>query len=326
MLVGEFLEDERSLLRLDLTEAEVCALVAQHSAATGQGFTPEAVAALCRLTEGHAHLINALADLCVSALATDRTQPVRADHIAEAVTRLLQARTVHLDGLIWRLRAPRFAPLVEALVVGEAGVPFDDQDVDLRVTLDLGLLRVGPNGLQLCNPIYAEALGQHLSLNVEASLGPPWWPWRSPEGRLDMPALLAAFRAWWRENADMVAGQIPNYPEAVPHLALCAFLQRVINGGGRVHREFAAGRGAMDLLIEYGPDRFAIEIKRVRTRDSLETVIERGVIQLGRYLDTVGLDHGWLVVFDVRPDRSWEERLWEREAEFEGKRIRVIGG
>jgi hypothetical protein len=43
-------------------------------------------------------------------------------------------------------------------------------------------------------------------------------------------------------------------------------------------------------------------------------------------LDTVGLDHGWLVVFDVRPDRSWEERLWEREAEFEGKRIIVIGG
>jgi hypothetical protein len=31
-------------------------------------------------------------------------------------------------------------------------------------------------------------------------------------------------------------------------------------------------------------------------------------------------------VFDVRPDRSWEERLWERTAEFEGKRITVIGG
>jgi hypothetical protein len=38
------------------------------------------------------------------------------------------------------------------------------------------------------------------------------------------------------------------------------------------------------------------------------------------------LDHGWLVVFDVRPDRSWEERLWEREVEAGGKRITVIGG
>lgn len=310
----------------DLTAAEVGAVVAQHSAATGQEFMPEAVAALCRLTEGHAYLINALADLCVSALATDRTRPVRADHIAEAVTRLLQARTVHLDGLIRRLRAPRFASLVEALVVGEAEVPFDDQDVDLRVILDLGLLRAGPNGLQLSNPIYAEALGQHLSLNVEASLGPPSWPWRSPEGRLDMPALLAAFRAWWRESADVVAGQIPNYPEAVPHLALCGFLQRVVNGGGRVHREFAAGRGAMDLLVEYGPDRFAIELKRVRSRDALEAVVERGVAQLARYLDTVGLNDGWLIVFDVRPDRSWEERLWTRTVDTpDGKRVVVLG-
>ena len=82
----------------------------------------------------------------------------------------------------------------------------------------------------------------------------------------------------------------------------------------------------MDLLIDYGPDRFAIEIKRVRTRDSLEGVVESGVAQLGRTLDTVGLDHGWLVVFDVRPDKSWEERLWTREERtHDGKRIVVLG-
>ncbi len=83
----------------------------------------------------------------------------------------------------------------------------------------------------------------------------------------------------------------------------------------------------MDLLLEYGPDRFALEIKRVRTRDALESVVESGVAQLGRYLDTVGLDHGWLVVFDVRTDRSWEERLWEREVVTgDGKRGVVLGG
>ena len=38
-------------------------------------------------------------------------------------------------------------------------------------------------------------------------------------------------------------------------------------------RAAPAGRGAMDLLVEYGPDRFALEIKRVRTRDALESVV-----------------------------------------------------
>jgi hypothetical protein len=32
-----------------------------------------------------------------------------------------------------------------------------------------------------------------------------------------------------------------------------------------------------------------------------------------------------LVVFDVRPDRSWEERPWQREAQADGRRIVVLG-
>jgi hypothetical protein len=37
------------------------------------------------------------------------------------------------------------------------------------------------------------------------------------------------------------------------------------------------------------------------------------------------LDCGWLVVFDVRPGRTWDERLWEREADVGGKRVVVLG-
>jgi hypothetical protein len=41
----------------------------------------------------------------------------------------------------------------------------------------------------------------------------------------------------------------------------------------------------------------------------------------------VGLEMGWLVVFDVRPDRSWEERLWTRKlvVPATGKRVVVLG-
>jgi hypothetical protein len=181
------------------------------------------------------------------------------------------------------------------------------------------------DGVEAANPLYRDVLGRQLSANLQASLPRPWWRWATADGRLDFPALLDAFRQWWRENADALVTEPTEYPEAIPHLALCAFLQRVVNGGGRVHREFAAGRGAMDLLIEYGPDRFAVEIKRVRSRDKLDTVIARGVTQLGGYLDTVGLDHGWLVVFDVRPDRSWDDRLFARESTVDGKRVVVLG-
>ena len=314
-----------SLTLRDLSAAEVADLLGQHTQDTGQPFSPEAAAELARITDGQPFLVNALADLCVTELVPDRAAPILPAHIEQARERLFLARTTHLDGLVQRLREPRVAEIVQAVILGDEpfAIPYDSDD--LQRLLDLGLLRRGPEGVELANPIYRELVVRQLALNVQANVAPPHWPWATPEGRLDMPALLEAFRQWWRENADVVVAQVPNYPEAVPHLALCAFLQRVVNGGGRVHREFAAGRGAMDLLIAYGPDRFAIEIKRVRSRDRLETVIERGVAQLGRYLDTVGLDHGWLVVFDVRPDRSWEERLWAREAQVGDKRVVVLG-
>ncbi len=81
----------------------------------------------------------------------------------------------------------------------------------------------------------------------------------------------------------------------------------------------------MDLLVVYGPDRFGIEIKRVRDHDGLETIIARGVAQLCGYLQSLGLDHGWLVVFDVRAGRSWDERLWQREVAHAGRTVTVLG-
>jgi hypothetical protein len=306
--------------------AEVTDLLGQHTAETGQAFLPEASAEIARVTDGQPFLVNALADLCVTALVPDRAVPITLAHVDEARERLIRSRTTHLDSLAERLKEPRVAHIMQAVILGDDSLRIVYDSDDFQYVIDLGLIRRGPDGAEPANPMYREVLARQLSYSVQESVPRPTWDWATPEGRLDMPALLDAFRDWWRQNADIASTPIPEYPEAVPHLALCAFLQRVINGGGRVHREFAAGRGAMDLLIEYGPDRFAIEIKRVRTRDSLETIIDRGVVQLGRYLDTVGLDHGWLVVFDVRPDRSWEDRLWERTVEAGGKRIVVIGG
>ncbi|MFM2245350.1 MAG: hypothetical protein RL071_1424 [Pseudomonadota bacterium] len=314
-----------SLTLRNFDAAEVAALVGQHTEATGQPFTPEAVAELARVTDGQPFLVNALADRCVTTLVPDRAAPVTAAHLDQAREQLILARTTHLDSLGQRLREPRVAKIVQAVLLGDEPFNISQSSDDFQYAVDLGLIRRGLDGPEAANPIYREVLARELSSDVQAMVPRPDWPWATAEGRLDMPALLAAFRQWWRENADVAGRPIPEYPEAVPHLALCGFLQRVVNGGGRVHREFAAGRGAMDLLITYGPDRFAIELKRVRSRDRLETVVERGAAQLGRYLDTVGLDMGWLVVFDVRPDRSWEERLWSRELEVGGKRVVVLG-
>jgi hypothetical protein len=307
----------------NFTADEVGELLSQHTADTGQRFEAEAAASVAQMTQGQPYLVNALARHCVMTLAPDRSVAITADHVAQAREALIIARVTHLDNLAERLRDPRVARVVEAVLLGDQHEQIGYGSDDFQYVVDLGLVRDSPEGAVAANEIYREVLVRQLSEGFQRRVPAPHWPWSTPGGRLDMPALLDAFRQWWRENADVL--WVPEYPEAVPHLALCAFLQRVVNGGGRIHREFAAGRGAMDLVVAYGPDRFAIEIKRVRPRDSLDRIVDGGVAQLGRYLDTLGLDHGWLMVFDVRPGKTWEERLWTREVVVDGRRVVVLG-
>ncbi len=314
-----------SLTLRNFNAEEIEALLSQHTAETGQPFEPEAIAELHRQTDGQPYLVNALADLCVTNLVPDRTTPITKAQIDLAREQLILSRRTHLDNLAQRLKEPRVAEVVETVLLGDDpfAVPYGTDD--FQYVLDLGLLCKGPRGAEAANPIYREVLVRELSQRVQSSISDPWWPWKTPEGRLDFPALLEAFRFWWRANAEAAAKHSPAYPEALPHLALNGFLQRVVNGGGRVHREFASGRGAMDLLVEYGPDRFGVEIKRVRDHDGLETIVANGVAQLSAYLDALGLDGGWLVIFDVRPHRTWDDRLWQREVEHSGRRITVLG-
>jgi hypothetical protein len=100
-----------------------------------------------------------------------------------------------------------------------------------------------------------------------------------------------------------------------------AFLQRVVNGGGRIDREYALGKGALDLLITWKSQRIAIEMK-VRNRPTAEA---RGLEQLGRYLGSLGLDEGWLVLFEPRSERPWSERLFTRTEWVDGRTVHVVG-
>jgi len=65
-------------------------------------------------------------------------------------------------------------------------------------------------------------------------------------GKLDMKRLLSDFQQFWRENSESWTKRY-QYVEAAPHLTLQAFLQRIVNSGGSVTREMAAGSKRLDL-------------------------------------------------------------------------------
>jgi hypothetical protein len=178
--------------------------------------------------------------------------------------------------------------------------------------MDLGLVTTENGTPQIANPIYREVIARQMTYSTQLAIPEPSWQWQKPNGELDMDRLMKEFQKFWRRHADIWEQKI-NYTEAFPHLLLMAFLQRVTNGGGHIDREYAAGRGRMDLLVEYADKRYIIEIKIIYYYDSPSTVREEGLEQIQKYRDKIDVSApAYLVIFDRRPqskDLSWDEKI-----------------
>ena len=318
----------KSLRLGDFARAEVQALLGQHTAETGQEFAPEAVEAVWEQTRGQPWLVNALAlEMCFSAGALrPREGPVSERDVFEAREALILRRETHLDQLADKLREPRVRRVIEPLLSGGEGV---HSAFDAEYVRDLGLAAPNPP-LRIANPIYGEVLPRVLTAVIEDEMPEQRVAWYVlPDGGLDMDRLLTAFQDFFRQNSEHWIRRA-QYTEAGPQLVLQAFLHRVVNATGRIEREYALGSRRVDLLVvwprEEGPeDRIVVECKLARKDRSLARTVEEGLDQTAAYMDISGTDEGHLVVFDMREERSWRERVYREERERSGQRIVVWG-
>jgi type II secretory pathway predicted ATPase ExeA len=301
------------------TEAEVAELLGQHTAATGQRFEPEAARRIWGLGQGHPWLTNALADQIARRDAKDRSVPITAAHVDSAKDTIILERRSHIDSLIARLREPRVRRILEPMLVGDR-LPVDLLDDDVTYVLGLGLIRIAGGEYVIANPIYREVIPRTLTWVQQHSIHQPTAWYLRPDGSLDWPKLTTAWQTFWRKDGHLAAEGF-GYREAGPHLMLMAFLQRVVNGGGRVEREYGLGRGALDLMIFWKDERQVIEVK---LRRDTETEVE-ALDQVARYLDHTGLDEGWLILFDLRKEIPWADKLFVREVQHLGKKVRLVG-
>ena len=317
----------RSLRLGDFSRLDVTALLGQHTRETGQAFAAEAVDAVWTQTQGQPWLVNALADeACFRQReGRDRRRPVTTDDILDAQERLIARRETHLDQLADKLGENRVRRVIGPLLSGGEEREFSDRD--LEYVRDLGLIAYdGP--MRLANPIYAEVVPRELTHAAQAGLVEETAWYVDAGGGLDVVKLLAAFQTFFREHSEHWVERF-EYREAGPQLLLQAFLQRVVNGGGRIEREYGLGRGRTDLLIVWPQGgrtrRFVIECKVLHARRSIASTIHDGVEQTVRYMDRCGAESGHLVVFDRREDRSWDDKVFHRVEPGAGTGIHVWG-
>ena len=319
----------------DFSRDDVTGLLAQHTGETGQSFEPEALETIRERTCGQPWLVNALADeTCFrDASGRDRSRPITAEDVLNAQERIILRRETHLDQLADKLQEGRVRRVVEPLLSGGDERDFSARDIEY--VRDLGLVASDPP-LRIANPIYAEVVPRELTAAAQEGLVQELAWYVDADGGLDVVKLLAAFQTFFREHAEHWVARF-DYQEVGPQLLLQAFLQRVVNGGGRIEREYGLGRGRTDLLIVWpqrasgsgaeGVDRretrkFVVECKVLHK--SLERTIRDGLEQTAAYMDRCAAEAGHLVIFD-RSDRAWEDKVFHRCETAGGADVHVWG-
>jgi hypothetical protein len=311
-----------SLTLRNFNESEVAELYQQHTADTGQVFTPKAVQLAFDLTQGQPWLVNALARQLTEEIAPEPTTTIIPSMVEEAKEILIRRQDTHLDSLAERLREDRVKALIEP-ILGSQELPQTSNE-DRQYLVDLGLLRRDPaGGLVVANPIYREVLPRVLAQGSQDSLPFISPTWLTTEGELDTDRLLHAFLDFWLQHGEALL-KSASYPEIAPHLVLMAFLHRVINGGGTLEREYAIGRDRMDLCLRYGAVILGIEIKVWATGRA--DPLTKGLEQLAGYLNRLNQSSGWLMIFDRRTNApALEDRLrTELTQTAAGQQITVI--
>jgi hypothetical protein len=307
---------------------DIAHLFAQRTAENGQQITHEALDYIYDQSKGQPWIVNSLLmRATLQILHEDSAETVTVEYIRDARERMIQARETHLDALAYRLEDQRIRSVIEPILTGESDPDLAKSDA-FRICLDLGLVALDDGTPVIANPIYREVIARHLTFGPQLAIPKPVWQWEKPDGSLDMDRLMQEFQKFWRRHADIWESKTKSpYTEAFPHLLLMAFLQRVLNGNGHIERECAAGRGRMDLGVEYKGRQYVIEIKLIRNYNSPQAVREEGLEQIKDYCDKFapsllgkvgyGLVPAFLVLFDRRSKtkkKSWDERItWEQD-------------
>ena len=340
----------KSLRLGDFNCEEMSRLYQQHTDETSQIFLPETLDLAWEYTNGQPWIVNALGyEVCFEMEEGHiRKNPITPEILSQAKENLIIRRETHLDQLADKLKEERVQRVIGPVLAGftePEKIPVDD----LNYVSDLGLIRIDGQ-IRIANAIYREIIPRELSYSTQVTIShePSWYILE--DGLLDMKKLLSAFQDFFQEHSEHWIERF-DYKEAGPQLLIQAFLQRIVNGGGRIEREYGLGRMRTDLLViwpvkeqnmddrqqitEYIGDQassicYPVKIQRVVIElkilyKSMAKTIDAGLKQTWEYMDRCRADEGHLVIFDRSTKKSWKKKRFVIERSFQEHSITVWG-
>lgn len=307
------------------TREETLDLMAQYEAESGQQFAPEAKARLFYETQGQPGLINALCRKMVEDLNPGLDKILDAKIADEVVERFIRVEISKNVSNIMNKAREAEDHIIE-LFNTSAKIPFH---VDLEWQKFLwvhGVIDVEDTGgkekyVKFACPLYQKKLYYFFKPQIDEArfyvpINVSYQSFLSPEGKLDLLALLQAYQAYVNRRGKKAFAHARKRKdgrlvEAAYHYSLDTFLSSAMQYlDGQSHVEFPTGNGKVDIFIFRQDRKYILEVKNYTGEDQLTKAKAQAV----RYAKSEGLPEAYLVIFsEVHPrdtlTASFEENI-----------------
>lgn len=314
-------------VRLDyFNKKEIKMLFYQHMRETGQKYNDDAFDKIWELTRGQPWIVNALGnELCSEMIPAKRNiSVITSKEIEEAAENLIQKREIHIKHLIEKLKEERVKKIILPMLIGD-DLPEDFTEEDFLYVHDLGLIR--KNGkITIANEIYREIIPRSLIYSTQLLIKYKLIWFFKDNGSLNINKMMRSFQIFYRKHSERWIERF-TYREAGPQLLLQAFLQRIVDGGGRISRKYELNREYVTLIIswQYG-DKLQKIIFDIRNHEeTYKKTMKDGIENLAVDMKKYGSKTGHLVIINQEEDTLWEEKIFNNTKTYKGIKINIWG-
>jgi AAA-like domain len=306
---------------MNLQPSEIVPMLQEYAQDRGVVLDPVAVAErLFYYTSGYPFLVSKLCKIFDEDLLAEKTDKTWTTHDVDvAASQLLREDNTNFQELTKNLENNKeLYELTLSLVVNEQDFPFDLQQPTINLGVVYGIF-TDRNGLAIHNRIYHEVIASYMtsSLMVKNRQMPTSefaGSYLLPGNCLDVKKAMRKFQELMKTEYSQ---KERDFLERQGRLVFLAFLKPILNGHGHAFKEpQISEEKRLDILITYHQHQYVIELKLWRG----QTAHEAGLDQLTDYLDRLGLDEGFLLIFDPRVKKDWKSE----EISHRDKRIFAV--
>lgn len=307
---------------MSLSPAEIRTMLDAYCVESGVKMDADVIAnQLHYYTSGYPFLVSALCQILDEEL---RLAAWTVDDVEVAVTRLLAQSNTNFEHVIKQLEnSPDLYELIEDIVLFDQTIPYNEDNLLIHLGGLYGMLVRRGNEIVIHNRIYRERIYNYLSTNLalrEASEMRKAPQLRDqflhPDQTLDMERVLLKFQEFMRQEYSQ---RDTAFLERNGRLIFLAFLKPILNGRGFDFKEpQISEEKRLDVVVTFGAQKAIIELKIWRG----EEAHQKGIRQLGDYLERAGQQQGYLIIFDFSCQPRQSEK--QEHLEFDGKQIFAV--